>query len=160
MALYNKSAGANGPWVDKKQIKTGTKVKILTESTPTDDLFQGRPITRNIVKLKIQGEEGEPKNFDLNKPTINGLIEAFGEDSKAWIGKVLTAETMKVIVGGKMGIAMYLIPEGFELGTDAGGYVVVQRVNVAQESVKPEPHDNLEPVEYPTEHINPEDIPF
>lgn len=169
MAIVKKSSGANGPWVDKTKVKSGTKVKIVTECVPTDEEYQGKVSTRHVVKLKVQGDDGEPKNFDINRPSVNGLIDAFGEDTKAWIGQTLTAETMRVIVGGKMGTAMYLVPEGFEFTTDAGGYAVVQRIGAAQTPIAPtpaEPHvptgkfGDHAPIEYPDEEINPADIPF
>lgn len=156
MAVYSKTSGNKGPWLDKASIRPGTKVKIMTEAVPVEEPFQGKMTTRNIVKLRVQGDETEPKNFDINKPSINALIDAFGEDSKAWIGKALTAETMRVIVGGKMGTAMYLIPEGYEFGTDDAGYAVVKKIGEEKAPVASADAG----VVYPEDDINPEDIPF
>jgi hypothetical protein len=72
-------------------------------------------------------------NIALNRATIYGLIDAFGSDSKEWIGKTLTAQTEKMIVAGRNVRALYLIPENFELTEDSAGYNVITKVGGADE---------------------------
>jgi hypothetical protein len=160
---FTKSSGVSGEWVDKTAIATGLKAKLVNECIPVTRDYDGKPQTQNIAKVRFQGETGEAKNLAVNRPTINALIEAYGEDSKEWIGKTLTAHTEKVIVGGKRGTALYLVPEGFSLGEDDGGYVVIKPKDVP--TVTPvAPTAPLksadEEIKYPQEEINPEDIPF
>jgi hypothetical protein len=50
----------------------------------------------------------------LAQSTINGLIDAFGDDSALWQDQVLVCETEKVRVAGKAVTAVYLVPEGYE----------------------------------------------
>lgn len=42
-------------------------------------------------------------------------------------GHHLTAETEKIVIGGKRVTAVYLVPEGYELGED-NGYVITRRI--------------------------------
>lgn len=167
--LYQKSSGTGGPWLDKSQVRNGQKFAILTEAKPIEEIYKGEQNIRNTVKVKVEGMQ-EPQNYDLNKPTIAGLIDAFGEDSKAWIGKVLYAHTEKVRVAGRAGIMVILYPEGFKVQDDEGGYAVVVPENTPPVGAPQAPAAaGFAPagpatvpgttVEYP-EEINPEDIPF
>lgn len=152
---YTKSSGTGGAWVDKAKVVSGTRVKIVSESVPTKEIFEGKEKMRNIVKLSVEGDP-EAKNYEINKPSLNALIEAFGEESRDWINKPLTSLTETVIVGGRRGKAMYLIPDGFEVSEDAGGFVVVQRKGEAKVA-----EDKSAPVEEDDQFdIKPEDIPF
>jgi len=120
---YSKSSGIQGTWLKSSEIATGTLVKIVSETTPNE----GEYGIQDVCKVKIKGEN-EVKNARLNKVTVNGLIDAFGEDSKDWMDKVLTIQTEKVIVGGKRVTAMYFIPEGFELRENNDGFMEIKRI--------------------------------
>ena len=126
------------------EIVSGTKCKLVSETAPQPSEYG----TQDVAKIRFQGEEGEAKNVRINKPSINALIDAFGEDSKVWIGNVLTAVTEKMVVSGKRVTALYLVPEGYSLGEDEGHYLVITKDGA---TVKSEPTE---------ETINPEDIPF
>ena len=126
------------------EVVSGTKCKLVSETAPQPSEFG----TQDVAKIRFQGEEGDAKNVRINKPSINALIDAFGEDSKVWIGNVLTAVTEKMVVSGKRVTALYLVPEGYSLGEDEGHYLVITKDGATVKS---------EPVE---ETINPEDIPF
>lgn len=141
---YIKSEGVRGAWLEKNLELMGKKAKLVSETTPVEGQFG----MQDVVKIRIQGD-AEAKNVNLNKPTINGLIEAFGDDSKNWVNKILTLHPEKMTVSGKRVIGLYLIPEGFELIEDAGGYLVIVRI-------KPK----TDTVQYPEEDLNPEGIPW
>ena len=143
---YTKQSTTGGAWVKNSEVVSGTKCKLVSETLPQEGEF-GK---RDVAKIRFEGVE-ESKNCNINKPTINALIDAFGEDSKEWIGKILVAHTEKMIVGGKRVTALYLIPEGFEMGEDAGGYILIKRIGAEQAS----PSDD-----FPQEEVNPEDSPF
>src|SRR3990167_3456597 len=141
---YTKSSGVGGAWVKASEIVSGTKCKLVSETAPQPSEFG----TQDVAKIRFQGEEGEAKNVRINKPSINALIDAFGEDSKVWIGNVLTAVTEKMVVSGKRVTALYLVPKGYSLGEDEGHYLVITKDGA---TVKSGPTE---------ETINPEDIPF
>lgn len=138
-----------GNWLDKKTLKTGDVIKLITEAKEVpNSKGEGMQV---VAKCKVKGQTGE-SNLSINKPSKNALIIAFGEDSTNWIDKPLNTSIEKTIIAGKRGIAVYLIPEGFEVTEDEGGYVVVSKIG-GQGPVHTE-------VEYPEEDINPNDIPF
>ena len=105
---------------------------------------------QDVAKVRFQGIE-EVKNMNLNRATLNGLVDAFGEDSKKWIGQVLTAVTEKMVVGGKRVTAVYLLADSYELKEDEAGYMII--VNPAKETVQVAPNET-------EDEVNPEDIPF
>lgn len=140
---YTKKQGVSGMWVKKDEIENGTKVKIVSETEPKEGEFG----LQNVSKLRFQGAE-DSVNANLNNATINGLIDAFGEDSKDWIGKILTFQKEKMNVGGKRVTAMYLIPEGYELGEDAGGYIVIMPKEKKVEKVVNEDEIDIEGVPF------------
>lgn len=151
---YEKQTSIGGNWVKAADIANGTRIKIVSETQPIQTVFEGKPRTQNVAKLKIEGMP-EEKNANLNKPTLNALIDAFGKDSKDWMNKVLTAQVEKVQIAGKNVRVLYLIPEGFRMTEDAGGYVVIAPIGKVGNT----------DIEYPTDEnvedeINPDDIPF
>lgn len=144
---YEKIEGVYGSWVKGSEVVSGTKAKLITEVKPQPSQFKdknGNPKTQDVAKIMFQGF-AEEKNINLNRATINGLIDAFGDDSKMWIGKTLTAHTEKVLVGGKRQIAVYLLADGYEAIEDEDGFMKIINPD-KQESVK--------------EEINPSEIPF
>ncbi len=153
MASYKKSSGVSGAWVKAKDIVSGVKCKLVSETEPSESVWEGKTIKNNSAKIRFQGQDGEAMNVNVNRPSINGLVDAFGEDSKEWIGKILTAHTEKMLVGGKRVTALYLIPEGYEIGEDDGGYLVITKIG-AKETSDPIKDD------YPTEDIDPDLVPF
>lgn len=122
------NVGRSGQWVKKEDLKNGIRAKIVDECTRVESQFKndkGEAQMRDVCKVKYEGV-GE-FNTTINGATIRGLIEAFGKDSKDWIAKVLTVHTEKISVAGKRVTALYLVPDGFELGEDSEGYVTVQK---------------------------------
>jgi hypothetical protein len=147
---YNKARG--GKWANTDDLKDGQKAKILDECTKQESQFKdkdGNPKVENIAKVQFQGLT-EPVNARLNWTTINGLIDAFGKESKEWIGKVLTVKLIDGLVGDTMRTILYLIPEGFELGKTADKKLVIRKIG----DVAPDES------QYPANEISPDDIPF
>lgn len=155
MAIYSKVTGTQGAFLDKKALVNGQKAKLVSECVPTERDYEGKPQTQHIAKLQVQGDVAGPKNVSLNNATRNGLIDAFGNDSKNWMGHVLTVHAEKTSIGGKRVIVLYLLPDGYEVGEDEGGYIVITKKGASKIEAATEPA-----IEYPEEDINPEDIPF
>jgi hypothetical protein len=147
MAEFNKSSGG-GAWLDKKELKGGEIAKLVSEAVEAE----GQNGPQIVAKIRIKGQEGEAKNVAINAPTKNALIDAFGKDSKNWTNQLLTVSIEKTLIAGKRGIALYLVPEGFEVTEDAGGYLVIARKGGAAPAAPG--------IEYPKDDINPDDIPF
>ena len=107
---YNITSGA---WLKNEDVADGAKIKLVSECKQTVSRFkddEGNAKTDNEVKANVEGKD-EPVNMRLNWTTIYALVEAFGKDSKDWIGHVLIAKPKDATTG----VSLYLIPEGFEL---------------------------------------------
>src|SRR5271163_4267813 len=97
---YTKSAG--GPWAKASEITNGSKAKIVSETVRSESAFkdkEGNPKMQDVAKVRFEGKD-EPMNVNLNRATIYGLIDAFGDESQAWTGHTLTVHTEKVVVAG------------------------------------------------------------
>lgn len=153
---YTKKAITTGAWVDKKVLVNGSRAKIVSETKPVASKFTddaGNAQTQDVCKVHFEGQK-EPVNVGLNRATIDGLVDAFGDDSNNWQGHYLTVETEKMRVGGRAVIALYLIPEGYVKVDDENGYATI--LKKPTESVATTPPTT---VDYPTEP-NPDDIKF
>jgi hypothetical protein len=140
MATYPKRIGVGGKWAKAAEIKNGTRAKIISETNPQPSSFSdkdGNPKTQDVCRVQFEGNP-EALNVSLNRATINGLVDAFGEDSAAWRNHYLRAETEKMIVGGKAVRALYLIPEGYAKTEDDNGYIIIVKEGEKVESVNPE----------------------
>lgn len=113
-----------GSWLDKKLLSNGDKLRIVSEAK----IETGQNGDQLVAKVRVKDKVTEPANFAINKPTRKALVEAYGSNTTAWIDKVFTVNIEKTMVAGKRGIAAYLIPQGFELSEDSGGFLIVQRI--------------------------------
>jgi hypothetical protein len=77
-----------------EDFKDGDLLEVMNEGKES----QGEFGTQNLFMLKIEGKEG---NVSFNQTTINGMIDAYGEDSLGWIGKMVKAQKIKQNVAGK-----------------------------------------------------------
>lgn len=159
MAIVQRTSSVQGKWLDKKEVENGDKVKIVSEATQQVNPQGGFQL---VAKVSVKSKTTEPVNVSINGPSKNALIDAFGEDSQMWVNKVVTAAIEKVVVGGKRGIALYLIPDGMVLKESDDGFLYIGHPESESGTVK----DIKEPgkrVPYPTaeeEGIKPEDIPW
>ena len=153
---YQKSSQVTGAWVKAGELKNGIKAKIVSATAPQPSQFldqKGNPKTQDVAKVRFESQP-EAMNVSLNRATINGLVDAFGDDSKDWQGHFLRVETEKMRVAGKAVVALYLIPDGYIKTDDQNGYAII---------VKDQPQNDPEiggHIEDDIPVINPEDIPF
>lgn len=95
MAIYTKKVSV-GSFIKKgEDIKDGDIVKIANEGKQVEGNFGMQDLF--LVKTK-EGVEG---NVSFNQTTLNGLIDAYGEDSVQWIGKPVKVWKIKMSVAGK-----------------------------------------------------------
>jgi hypothetical protein len=131
---YTKSTtSVSGAWVRASEIKSGTRAKITTETKPIESNFtdkDGKAKMQDVCKIRFEGKD-EEFNVSINRATRDALIDAFGDDSIEWVGKILTATTEKMVVGGKRVTALYLVPEGYALSEDNNGYMVITKNGVS-----------------------------
>jgi hypothetical protein len=127
MTIYQKREGAKGAWLKAKELVSGTKAILVSETNPVESVFDGKTRTQNVSKIKVNGFK-EVYNVSLNQTTINSLVDAFGGDSKGWMNKSLTIQTEKVMVAGRRVVSLYLVPEGYEVKEDDNGYLVIAKM--------------------------------
>lgn len=160
MAIYNNTSGA---WLKINDELDGKKLKFVTECQQVlSDKFKnpdGTPQTGNLVKVRVQGAE-ESVNMRPNWTSIGALRDAFGVDSKNWIGQILTVKVKDATTGQ----SAYLIPDGFELFRNEEKRWAIRKVG-SEEAQAPAKEDTQQHpeeagIQYPDEEINPADIPF
>ena len=135
---YTKQTSIGGKWAKGSELGEVKRAKIVSETEPVSSQFQnkdGSVKMQDVCKVRFDGVE-DALNVSLNRATINGLIDAFGEDSKEWQSKVLSVETEKIRVAGKAVVALYLIPEGYERTDDDNGFVVIVKKGVKVEKAE------------------------
>jgi len=155
MAIIESTSGVGGKFVDKKSLKNGDMVKIMSEALWVEGQF-GKQL---VAKIRIKGQ-AEEVNAVISTPTRNAFITAYGEDSVGWVGKVATVAVESGIFAGKRGIMLNFIPDGYVLAEDAAGYIIirpkVEPPSMVKKALKAEEGE----AEYPDVQPDPEDIPF
>lgn len=124
-------------------IKDGDTVTILDAGR-----IEESPQYGTSTKFLINTRNGE-KRATFNQSSINVLIDAYGSETEAWVGKKVNVLTKKGVFGGNKSIAAYFVTDGYSL--DEYGDLVKEG---------DEKGGDLPTVEYPEGEANPEDIPF
>ena len=154
MANYEKSSGVGGKWVDAEKIVEGTKCKLVAETKPRESAYKdenGNKKIQNVSKIVFATDPSEELNVNVNLPTINALVDAFGSDSNDWINKKLSAIPKDLVIAGKAVTALYLIPDGYKLTKDENKYLVIVKIGEDVKTVPLDPEMN---------DIKAEEIPF
>ena len=155
---YQRQNTTTGAWVKGSELVGVKKAIIISETLPQPSQFKdknGNPKNQDVCKVKLDAQE-EALNMALNRATISGLVDAFGEDSNDWINQPLKVETEKVRVGGVARIAVYLIPKGYEKVDNEEGYAEIRRMGLVKQLKET---DDI-PVINEDEEINVKDIAF
>ena len=99
----------------KKDVdyKNGDMVTIANEGKQVEGEWGMRDVF--LVKLA----NGEEKNITFQQTTMNGLIDAFGKDSKDWVGKSVKIHLITQNVSGKFIKVTYISHPQAEL-TETG----------------------------------------
>ena len=150
--IYKKQTAIGGKWAKASELTDVKRAKIVGE---TETQEGGKYGPRDVAKVRFEGLK-EPLNTNINRASINALIDAYGEDSKNWMNKILSVETKEGIVSGRECTFLFLIPEGYERTKDKGGYVVIQKIG-GKEKVE---ETDLDEANEEPEVDNFEDNPF
>lgn len=163
MATYQKQSVSGGAWITGKDLNDGDLVKIVAETTRRESQFKnedGSIKMEDVTKIRVKGRDGT-FNYRLNRVTIDGLIDAFGGESKDWCNNPLTVATEKVKVGGKSHVVAYLVPEAFEVMEDDEGYThIVSKTNAPIKKEDVDPNNGLDAVLNDELPIAADEIPF
>jgi hypothetical protein len=139
-----KSSGG-GAWLKKEDLKNGDVIKLVTEAAEVE----GQNGPQLVAKCRVKGWEGEAMNLAINATSRNALIDAFGDDTKNWVNQPLTAAVERGIFAGKRGIMLNLVPEGFEITEDSGGFIVITRKGAQTTSQSTEDTREVPDIEVP-----------
>lgn len=156
-------ANTSGAWLEVNDELDGKKLKFVTECVQVTSVKfknpDGTPQMGNLVKVRVQGA-AESVNMRPNWTSIGAMRDAFGTESKDWIGKIVTVRVKDATTGQ----SAYLIPDGFELYRNEEKRWAIRKIGSeeaqapAQAGAQGDPQD--QGIQYPQEDINPEDIPF
>ena len=110
--------------IHQKKVSIGNFLKKGTDFKDGDILeiasegkeLQGEFGVQNIFMVKFGEKEG---NVSFNQTSINGCIDAYGEDDLKWIGKKVKANKIKQNVAGKFLDVWYFAHPDAEL-TEVG----------------------------------------
>lgn len=144
MAVYKKTVRTGKFAKPLENYKEGDLITILDEGVEIDGKFG----TQTIFKMRMVS--GEELTMPFNVTTMNNMIDAYGEDSKAWIGKEIKVWRILQNVQGKMIKVTYLSHPSAEVA-ESGDFVIPGKQAAPKEEST---------VPYPEEEISPADIPF
>ena len=170
MAKYEKTGFVAGKWADKADLhmRHVAQAKIVSETNPETGKFtneDGSPKMQDVCKVMFKGAT-ESVKVALNQATKNGLIDAFGGESRDWQGKMLGVEIDK-LPGKKY--PLYLIPQGYMRIEDENGYSEIVKEDTTEKTLQPlSPEDKklaqanvaMGNPRTGEDEINPNDIPF
>lgn len=91
-------------------IKNNDIVTIANEGKQVEGQFG----LQNLFLVKLTN--GEEKNISVNQTSLNGLIDAYGDDSMSWIGKEVKVWLIKQNVAGKFVDVLYVSHPQYDLG--------------------------------------------
>lgn len=148
MAVYKKKTSV-GQWLKKNE---DFRDKDLLQIANEGQEIQGQygPQLAFLFKTR-DGKEG---NVSINQTSLNNIIDAYGEDSKSWVGKKVKVWLIPQSVQGKLTKAAYLSHPQATLEEAGDTFMWVIPGKEAPKKEEPAPEY------YPTEEINPDDIPF
>jgi hypothetical protein len=123
-----KKISVQGEWAKVRQdINDKDILTILNEGQITPGDYGDR----NVFKLKTQNGE---KILSFNQTSMNYLIDAFGNETKNWVGKEIKAWIIKINVSGKLKDVIYLTAPDWIMGSDG----FIPSPDIKQDEIHPE----------------------
>lgn len=117
MAIYKKTVRTGKFAKGGEDFKENDRLTILDEGVKTEGTFGMQDV------FKVRVPSGEDLSLAFNKTSINNMIDAFGPDSLAWIGKDVKAWRILQSVSGKMTRVVYLSDPAAEIDDDGNFYI-------------------------------------
>src|SRR3990167_5844949 len=102
---------SRGAFLSAQEIKErGHPVTVtVTDEGEYVDVKDGAATKRQIV-ICVQDENGASRRLGLNKINWAALSDAWGTESKLWVGRALTLTTHKVTFRGQVHDGLLLTP--------------------------------------------------
>lgn len=127
-----------------EDYKEGDLVTVLSEGVKTEGQFGMEDVFR------VRMVNGNELTMRFNKTSINNMIDAFGDESKQWVGKEVKVWRILQNVQGKMLRVTYLSHPEADID-EQGNFIIPGR------PVAPNADTGID---YPVDDVDPEDIPF
>ena len=143
--LYKKRVSLGAFLKKGKDFKENDIVEIADEGRQTEGQFG----MQDIFLIKLSDEK--KGNVTFNSTSINNLIDAFGEDSKNWVGKKVKVWAILSNIQGKM-IKVYYFSHPSAILNNEGIFVLTPK---SEEEIP-----IVEEEEDTAEDIDSKDIPF
>ena len=96
------------PWLRPSDVHDGDIVTIIEEGRKRD--ANETPFNRAVFEIAVRLPSGEEKIWTMNRTTQRRCIEAWGKETKNWIGKKLRIELREQSVKGVMKKVIYGFP--------------------------------------------------
>ena len=101
-----------GPFLKASDLQGVETVIIKTEADWTDSSFTNSDGTKKQQYVcEVQRGE-EDQRLKLTVASCQEIAPVYGKDSKDWIGKSITVESVNVMVGSKMRQSIFAKPIG------------------------------------------------
>lgn len=117
MAIYKKTVRTGKFAKAGEDFKEGDLITVLDEGNEVEGTYG----VRDVFKVRVPA--GEEMSLTFNKTSINNLIDAFGSDSAAWIGKDVKVWRILQNVQGKMVRVTYLSDPAADIDDDGNFYI-------------------------------------
>lgn len=126
--LYKKRISVGAFLKKGEDYKDGDIIEITSEGKPIEGKFG----IQDVFSIKTKSEkEG---NVTFNSTSINNMIDAYGEDSKKWIGKKAKTWAILSNVQGKM-LKVYYFSHPDASLTDDGVFSILGKDPIKKEDI-------------------------
>ena len=141
MAIYRKTVRVGQFAKKNEDYKDGSVITIKGEGVKTVGQFGEQDI------FKCEMENGEERSMSFNKTSINNMIDAYGEDSKNWIGEKVKVWLILQNVQGKMVRVAYVSHPRADID-DEGNFVLPAGVGSGEVNQVVDDEDDSREVEF------------
>ena len=129
MTIYNKKESVGAFLKKGEDFKGDDVIEIASEGQQIEGKFG----MQDIFTIKtVMGKEG---NVSFNTTSINALIDAFGKESKKWIGKKAKVWGIMSNVQGKMIKVYYFTGPNAKLSEDGSFTMGEDEVDISEGDV-------------------------
>lgn len=147
MTVYKKTVRTGKFAKAGEDFRDGDMLVVLNEGVQTEGTFG----VQDIFKVRVPS--GEELSLSFNKTSLNNLIDAFGDDSKAWIGQSVRVWRIRQNVQGKMVLVTYVSHPDATIDEESGDFMLPVRPQSPVPSTVADMHDA-------SGEIDPSEIPF
>jgi hypothetical protein len=112
MVKISEIKGLSTRFLRPDHVKTGDVLEFVSEGeyVPKEESQFGR----DLFQIDVRLPDGTVKTWTMNLTTRNRMVEAYGDDTKNWVGKKVRVEVANQNVRGTMRKVIYGFPAAAE----------------------------------------------